>query len=437
MENLGFSLPSIRTPKKTHWSGNGLPAAQEAATVLVAIGATRNIAKFMMADGLDKIAEIQQLTRETISLYAKTCRKNLSGSDIVSTRFILDLKKATFKMTHIKNRISRIIDPVDIDKKWCRSMNDQIELEQGWNNYPLKDLYPTQALLTNSTKWMEILQNVLRMIHAANCVPLAAVIRKRIVPRPESDDIAFGLQYSEYASHDDEMIERAPIINHETFDRNATDKELDKTGPFEPRYLAAHSHAWTVIKGCIGSNNKLNIQLNSFNNTTDGRGAYFAIEAFLLGNDHASYLISTSEKGSRETTFTTNIRSWKIEDYITKHIEFYSVIDDQKALGKQPGMYKNQRVDLLLDGLKNKALGGVKSNILCHSQLYNDFNATVTHLKDLVNHMPELQTAPDHQVSAMGRGGGSGRGTGRGGCDGRGGRDRRGGRGFYSGRGIA
>ena len=101
---------------------------QEVATVLVAIGATRNIAKFMVADGLDEIAEIQQLTRETISLYAKTCRKNLSTSDIVSTYFILDLEKAAFNMTHIKNRVSHVIEPADINKKWCRSMNDQIEL---------------------------------------------------------------------------------------------------------------------------------------------------------------------------------------------------------------------------------------------------------------------------------------------------------------------
>ena len=98
-------------------------------------------------------------------------------------------------MTHIKKRISRVINPYDIDKKWCRSMNDQIELEKGWNNEPLKDLYLTQALLKNSTKWMEMLQNVLRMIRDANGVPLAAVIRKRIVPQPDSDDIAFGLQY--------------------------------------------------------------------------------------------------------------------------------------------------------------------------------------------------------------------------------------------------
>ena len=72
------------------------------------------------------------------------------------------------------------------------------------------------------------------MISDANGVPLAAVIRKRIVPRPDTDDIAFGLQYSKYASHDDDIIERAPIINHETFDRNATDKELEKTRPFDP-----------------------------------------------------------------------------------------------------------------------------------------------------------------------------------------------------------
>ena len=118
-----------------------------------------------------------------------------------------------------------------------------------------------------------MLQNGLRMIRDANGVTLAAVIHKRIVPRPDSDEIAFGLQYSEYDSHDDEMIERAPMINHETFERNATDKDLENTGPFDPRYLAARSLVWTVIKVYIGTNNKLNLQLKQFNNTTDGSGA--------------------------------------------------------------------------------------------------------------------------------------------------------------------
>ena len=72
---------------------------------------------------------------------------------------------------------------------------------------------------------------------------------------------------------------------------------------------------------------------------------------------------------------------------------------------------------------------------MCHSQLYNDLNATATHLKDVVNSMPELQTAPGRQVSAMGRGGGRGRGTVHGGRDGRIDRDGRGGREFDSGRG--
>ena len=186
-----------------------------------------------------------------------------------------------------------------------------------------------------------MLKNVLRVIRDANGVPLAAVIRKCIVPRPDSDDIAFGLQYSEYASHDDEMIESAPILDREAFDRNATDKELEKTGPFDPRYLAARNQVWTVIKVCIGSNNKLNLQLKRFNKTTDGRGAYFALEAFLLGNDHTSSLISATEKGLRETTFTTNVRNWRIEDYITKHIQFFSVLADQYALGNHPSIKRS------------------------------------------------------------------------------------------------
>ena len=106
-----------------------------------------------------------------------------------------------------------------------------------------------------------MLQNVLRMIRDANGVPLSAVIRKRLIPLPDSEDIAFGLQHSEYVSHDDEMIERAPIFDRDKYDRNATNTDLKKTGPIDPRYMAAFSLVWTVIKGCIGTNYKLNLQL--------------------------------------------------------------------------------------------------------------------------------------------------------------------------------
>ena len=69
------------------------------------------------------------------------------------------------------------------------------------------------------------------------------------------------------------MIERAPIFDRKTYDRDSTYKDLENTGPFDPRYLAARNLVLTVIKGCIGSNNKLNLQLKQFNKTTDGRSA--------------------------------------------------------------------------------------------------------------------------------------------------------------------
>ena len=108
------------------------------------------------------------------------------------------------------------------------------------------------------------------------------MICKRLITQPDSEDIAFSLQHSEYVSHDEEMIKRAPILDRKTYVRTATDKVLEKIEPFDPRYLAARSLVWIVIKGCIGINNKLNLQLKHFNKTTDGRSANFAIEVFLL-----------------------------------------------------------------------------------------------------------------------------------------------------------
>ena len=116
------------------------------------IVAEHNVAKFMVMDGLDRVTEIQELTRGTIALYTKNSRKNMHQSNFVSTRFILDLERVAFKMTHITHCVSRAIIIAEIDRTWCCSMNDQMDLEQGWKNDPLKELYPNQAHITNSTK---------------------------------------------------------------------------------------------------------------------------------------------------------------------------------------------------------------------------------------------------------------------------------------------
>ena len=87
------------------------------------------------------------------------------------------------------------------------------------------------------------------MFCEANGVPLAAVIHKRLILLPDNEDMAFGLQHSKYFSHDEEMIESAPILDRDKYDRNATDTDLEKTEPFDPRYMAACSLVWTVIKG--------------------------------------------------------------------------------------------------------------------------------------------------------------------------------------------
>ena len=151
-------------------------------------------------------------------------------------------------MTHFKHRVSRTIPISDINRTCCLTMNDQMTLEEGWKNETLKELYPTQAHINHPTKWLEMLVNVLRMIRNVNGVPLAAVIRKRLIPPPDNEDMAFGLQHSKYISHDDEMIERAPILDSKEYDRTSTDKNLEKTGPFYPCYRAARSLVWTIVK---------------------------------------------------------------------------------------------------------------------------------------------------------------------------------------------
>ena len=105
----------------------------------------------------------------------------------------------------------------------------------------------------------------------------------------------------------------------------------------------------------------------------------------MLGNDHSSSLISAAEQGLRDTKFTTNVKNWNIEDYVSKHMEFHSTLNDQQEWGTYGGMYENQKVDKFLDGLKSHHFIGLRSNILTNEKLRSVFNATVAHVKDMVN----------------------------------------------------
>ena len=99
----------------------------------------------MAMDGLDCVTKIQELSKVMMALYADNSKRHMHPSNFISTRFILYLERAAFKMTHITHRVSCTIIITDIDRIWCRSMNDQMDLEQGCKNDPLKELYPTQA----------------------------------------------------------------------------------------------------------------------------------------------------------------------------------------------------------------------------------------------------------------------------------------------------
>ena len=141
-------------------------------------------------------------------------------------------------------------------------MIEQMALEQSWDNEPASELYPTPALLkSNQTKWVETLKNLLTMIRDPKGVPLAAVIRKELIPPHDASDPAFGIKYSEYASHDNKMIARAPILDRDTYNHRALTKDLEKGGPFDPRHLAARNQVWKIIKRCVGTNNKLFLQI--------------------------------------------------------------------------------------------------------------------------------------------------------------------------------
>ena len=89
-------------------------------------------------------------------------------------------------------------------------------------------------LKSNQTKWVETLKNLLTMIRDPKGVPFAAIISKHLIPPHVVVDPASGEKCSDYVSYDDEMIERAPTLDRDTYDHGALAKDLEKSSPFDP-----------------------------------------------------------------------------------------------------------------------------------------------------------------------------------------------------------
>jgi hypothetical protein len=150
---------------------------------------------------------------------------------------VTQLKLATFWVNHQlrTNRPAGHPDRVlvKVTQREILLLREQKRLEDNWcSNNKEPDYTPLTLNVASAPKVFEKMKTILTRICGVQGAPLAYVIRHKIEPPSWRDDNAFGEEDSAYASHDEEMIARAPIIQTGIWRYLEGDETYEANGPF-------------------------------------------------------------------------------------------------------------------------------------------------------------------------------------------------------------
>jgi hypothetical protein len=327
----------------------------------------------------------------------------------VSTRAETNLKQTAYYLRH-QRRIGRTADAANITLATVRAMKPLIDHEKDHTN-------PDEPRKLDDTKkmvaFLETFQGFLSRTHGETHVPLSYVIREISEPPDEFFD-----PHTNYASVEDEMISRAP-----------------HTGPI---WVADNKKVWELIRAYLHETD-FYVFIKSHNRTKNGRAAFVALQATVLGSSRIDNMKTTAERTLRDTYYTGERRRFDLDKFIAVHTEAHNQIQNahEASGGTYPLLDDGSKVRHLLDGIRTTTLEAAKAAIWADPGLRNDFVRATDLLRTFITQSTGGQKDA-RQVAGVGARGGFGRGgRGRGqGRDGRGdGRGEGRGRGHGGGRG--
>ena len=145
--------------------------------------------------------------------------------------------------------------------------------------------------------------------------------------------------------------------------------------------LTKEHECWTYIKPHARARN--------------GSAAHMAFKNHYPGPNNIGNMAATAEHKLINATYRGEGRHWDIERYATLHKEPYTILDGLQECG-YAGMDEGSKTRHLLTGIKTTALDSVKTQILCNTELRQDFGKCVVLFKDYI--MQTKLTSPKSSI---------------------------------------
>ncbi len=207
---------------------------------------------------------------------------------------------------------------------------------------------------------MEAIVEFLRGNLGVTGIPLAYVVREN---QAIAADPADG-----WATLQDEMINRAPIVNAANVRTDTFITDNQRTWVLIST-ICRESECWTYVK--------------RGQRTRDGRLAFRSMYNHYLGPNAVDNMANSAERKLTRTTYEGEKKRWNFEKFTNVHMNAHHTLEGLTRYG-YAGIDERSKVRYLIDGVKTPSLDAVKTRIMSDAALRGNFSGCVTLYRDMI-----------------------------------------------------
>ncbi len=280
------------------------------------------------------------------------------------------------------------------------NLKDQKALEQDWmKQNPKHKLEPMQLDTQRAAQAFDQATTILRRIQGVTGVPLAYVVRHRIIPDFDDKDLLMVYRNSRFTTYDEEMEARAPIIDMEEYNGLHEGEFLEKDGPFTASFLSDTRKVWSMLHS-LWSMTPAWAHVKTLDKTQNGRQVYHTLHKHFFGGNKVSTLSTNILSTLRGLTYTGDSKNFNFDKYVTNHVQQHNLAISLIDYGGTE-LDEHLKINYFLTGIQSSDFDAAKASIAANPERFTDFDTVKDHFLEIRRLTQASKPAATSRVSAV------------------------------------
>lgn len=351
--------------------------------LFVRLGLSQPAAHFVVHDqSINQLSILQRLSDDEIDSLCRICRKpggqiinpnagNPGETDVITNPGISvaalhteNIKLAAFYLRLMANvsRARVFADVTLTNIEAARNYKEEIEAHENLKITDAPTLKPTKVF----EFFTELREYAFDMVGSVSKIPIAYVIREHEDPLPEATEPPFGEADSPFSSFNHELVARAPIY---------------QTGVAGAQ-VATHYYSldrvmvWKILyQICNGT--MYYSYIRQYQQSRDGRAAFFALYNALLGSQAVANYASAAENKLQSLSLSgQKSKNWGFEKYVLSHMDQHTILEKLMEHGHS-GIDETSKIRHFSRGITDPELENVKSSVCANTTQLDTFDKVV------------------------------------------------------------